>query len=582
MRTKEILLFAFVFLFIVFTLSHVQAQGTVYCAEKTTSGASCVVVSNPSECDTSNGLKCEERSCGATNYCSTGTCLNSVTGECLPGPAATCDPQKGGSWFDKPKEDVEECATGCCVLGDGASISERSRCDALGRDYNVVPEFLPNIQDEQVCLSMASPDAKGAVTFDTSVGRGCSIMTRKEFQEKKASDESAIFHENLLCTAVTDEGHISICRKTRRTTCVDGENDVYFVDSCGNLANVYDANKIDDEAYWSYVPGIKGVEVDVGDDNGNAGSSIYGDCDYIGGSTCGLGNAKYGSYICKDLGCGASELTGGIAREHGEEWCSSPREDFEDAVPGEVSYKLYCYDGEVSYELCDYSRNKLCVEDETTGSAACVVNKWQACGNPEIKTTSDCLDAGDCKVVEGASVGFLRTQYGTESTLVDNESGKEIRATCVPKYSPGFNFWDPEGTLLDNGEGETPTSICTFASVNCVVPYTQEIYGVTKFRVTPSDGCVATCKEVEDWSSSKCFDACTPVCLQESFGAMSPNTEVSINKDWAESYQNLCVSLGDCGVSGNYLGHEGYNSWRDLYSGKKINWDSLINGDKKK
>jgi hypothetical protein len=33
------------------------------------------------------------------------------------------------------------------------------------------------------------------------------------------------------------------CGKTTNTVCVEGKDEVYFVDSCGNVANIYDASK---------------------------------------------------------------------------------------------------------------------------------------------------------------------------------------------------------------------------------------------------------------------------------------------------------------------------------------------------
>ena len=158
---------------------------------------------------------------------------------------------------------------------------------------------------------------------------------------------------------------------------------------------------------------------------------------------------------------------------------------------------------------------------------------------------------------------------------------------CLPKYPSGFKFWDSEGTILDadvSGNTDTPSSLCEFASVSCFVKYTQEVGFVTDFRSTPSDECVALCQEVEDLSDDECYDACTPVCLEDSYGAFldGGDKDVHIIEDWAESYQNLCVSVGDCGIKSNYIGKEGYSSWRDLFRGENINWDTLPNSEKRK
>jgi len=306
---KYVLLLGALLLATVLLSNLVRGQETLYCAEKTISGVKCINV--PLD-EVNTNFRYDRTSCESTTYCSTGTCVNTATGECLPSSQSACDPSQGGYFYDKSKDDVPQCQQGCCILGDQTNFVERNRCDTLGKDLGVTPAFRSDVKDEITCLSLSSPDAKGACTFDKEEGRTCNFGTRSECQ-----DASGEFHEGFLCSA-PELG--TICAKTQRTTCVLGKNEVYFVDSCGNLANVYDANKVDDVAYWSYVPGVQGVEVNEGDNKGNIGSKIYGSCDYLSGSTCGSGDAKYGNYICSDLRCPASDpLSGGKLRQQGEE-----------------------------------------------------------------------------------------------------------------------------------------------------------------------------------------------------------------------------------------------------------------------
>ena len=560
--------------FIIAQSSKVSAVGEVsYCAEKTTNGAKCM---NVPLNEVNTNYRYDRTSCESTTYCSKGTCLNTATGECLSSSRSVCDPEKGGYFYDKSKDEVDSCKTVCCILGDGANFVERNRCNALGKDLGINPEIVPNVADEVSCLALGSSKTKVACVFEKEEGRDCDFITRGECNE--AGGEP---HEGFLCSA-QELG--TVCKMTKRTTCTPRKNEVYFVDSCGNLANVYDAEKITDVAYWSYIPGKEGVEVNLGDGEGNIGSTTYGACDYFSGSTCGSGNARYGNYICTDLRCSASDpLSGGEVRQNGEEWCSEPISNFEDAKPGDLSYHLYCFNGEIQYDLCDYSRDLLCMEDEETGRAGCVVNRWMECAT--MTNTKDCLDENirDCKILKDASSALLRTQYGTEKKIWDSDAEENITATCVPKYTPGFKSWDPTGTIADVGgesTDKTPMSMCKLASVVCYVRYTKEIeLGIvgTNWRVTPSDACVQMCEDAEDWSDNKCFKECTPVCLDDFDGE-----DADVARSWALGYQNLCTSLGDCGVSANYLGGEGYNDWKDLFTGKGIDWTTLPNGDSKK
>ena len=418
MKLKEILLLGILVLTVVFLFESVvsQEQTEIYCAEKTTYSAWC---QNVPLAEVNTNYRYDRTSCESTSYCSEGTCVNTLTGECLSGPQATCDSGQGGFFYSQPKDEVAQCKIGCCLLGDQAALVEQVRCDALGTDYGLKATFRSDIQDELTCLAMSSLEAEGACVFETGEGRDCKFTERGD-----CIDSTGEFHEGFLCSA-PELG--TICAKTRKTTCIEGKNEVYFIDSCGNIANIYDAKKIDDVAYWSYVPGVEGVEVNTGDGNGNADSTVYGYCNYFQGSTCKRYNRgidsklpRFGDYICRDLGCKSSvPFAGGKYREHGEEWCSEPIKNFEDARPGQVSYLLYCYDGEVQYELCDGFRNKLCLQNETTEAASCVMNEWMECIGQE--NTKDCENIGDCKVVTGASI--LRTAYGTEKQLKDSDTG---------------------------------------------------------------------------------------------------------------------------------------------------------------
>ena len=582
-KTKRIFALVFVMsLTLIFLASSISAEGegqtTLYCAEKTTSGAKCQNV--PLD-EVNTNFRYDRTSCDSTSYCSTGTCVNTRTGDCLPSPQATCDSSQGGFFYNQPKAEVPQCNIGCCILGDEAKFVERVACDALGSDYNVQASFRDDIRDEPSCLALASPEEKGACVFETSIGRDCKPETREE-----CGSSGGEFHPGFLCTAPQLGTR---CAMTTNTRCEVGQNNVYFVDSCGNSANVYDASKVKDVAYWSYVPGVEGVEVSIGNGNGNKGSATNGNCEAGFGSTCrsyerGIDpNApQYGDNICRDTSCSPSSLTLNVKRNDGDEWCSAPQASFENATPGDISYAMYCNNGQVEYELCDAYRNKICSEDGN-GGARCVANRWSEC--TQQNNTKGCLDSDyrDCKIVAGA--GILRTQYSVEEKMVNSDTKEEFTAACVPKYSPGFKFWGSSGTLAET-DGPSAISICNYAGVECYVPYTQEAHipGTeigTPFRAGATAECVSLCQATEKgWGESKCYQECTPTCFKKSFD--DKNSEVGINSVWAEGYETLCVSLGDCGVSANYQGGEGYNSWKDLFTGEKIDWRTLPNADDKK
>ena len=93
--------------------------------------------------------------------------------------------------------------------------------------------------------------------------------------------------------------------------------------------------------------------------------------------------------------------------------------------------------------------------------------------------------------------------------------------SCVPKYSPGFNFWE------ENSESD---SVCSQASVQCTVTWKEGLMGKPE--------CVTGCE---------CIVA-----------------------GWEAKMNKACISLGDCGAKTNYIGVKGYNDEKAFYSKKEV------------
>ena len=91
-------------------------------------------------------------------------------------------------------------------------------------------------------------------------------------------------------------------------------------------------------------------------------------------------------------------------------------------------------------------------------------------------------------------------------------------SVCIPRYAPGFNFWESQQDAED---------MCNIGTAVCVMEYEKRIGGEWE--------CVG--------SECKCDDAA-----------------------WLESANTLCTSLGDCGSSVDYLDYEGYYTKLELRS----------------
>ena len=543
-------------------------QEAFVCAERTVSGAWCQNVPE-SEADPSSGYRVAPTSCSSTSFCKPGTCVDSFEGLCQGNtPQRVCE-ESGGVWNAKKPTEIPQCGLGCCFIGDGASFVTQTRCSALSSAYGVNTEFDKSIKSEAQCIASAFPKEKGACVVD-GFQRECKLTTREECQNLgKVSGEIEVeFNGGFLCSA---EALGTVCGPTGgatadkvRTVLIDGRDEVYFADTCGNPANVYDASKIKDQEYWTKI--IKpedSCELKYNGDGNPTNSAKCGNCNYFEGS---IGKTyvrnnlmtpvepSYGNFVCAQLSCKWQEET----YQHGESWCASTAKSGLKNNPGAEDARLVCQFGKVTVESCSIGspvgRNKVCVEDsiDVTGDdngfsfAGCRINKWQDCVLQDNEKDCENLDKRDCSWKEGVSVlgeggfigqGAVPFVVNGKGELVQKDEGRPLTigidafsiksgATCVPKNAPGFEFWGQEET-----EGVSDIEErCLIASRDCVV----------KFQRNAVAGALGG-----DWD------------CKENCDCIAPN--------WGTQMNNMCVALGDCGAANNYVNKLGYNSFDDLY-----------------
>lgn len=497
MRKKIYLILGFVFLGLMAIMSanNVYAQENTVCCEQTLTGAFCQNV--PAE-ECAPESRQVPTSCEATSFCREGTCYDSTEGTCADNtPQLVCN-QNGGIWSE---ESPLQCELGCCVLGDQAAFVTLVRCKKLSAFLGLETDYNQNIQSEIECIASVQNQDKGACVFESEFEKTCKFTTKAGC----VSIEGGEFFKDKLCSA---EELGTICGPTRDTITVPGKDEVYFVDTCGNPGNIYDAAKIEDQEYWT---NAKRKDESCGFGQSNANSRTCGNCDYLLGSFA--RNEKdvgvsptYGDFICADLNCVDEE---GEDRLHGESWCIADKKegDGQDRV-GSRSFRNICINGEVVSESCEDFRAEVCIEDKIEGAdrefsqAACRVNRWQDC----IAQTEeeDCIntDRRDCFWEPNAKLG--NTKNGV----------------CLPKTSPGLNFWNSEETL----------AICNQANIECIVTFEKGVFG-----------------------GEECKENCE--CLSDA---------------WIERQGNVCTALGDCGPGVNWAGFQGYKKGYEVkIDGKK-------------
>ncbi|MEK6859090.1 MAG: hypothetical protein AABX53_04235 [Nanoarchaeota archaeon] len=463
------------------------------CCEKTQTGAFCQNV--PSEVCASDARQ-TPTACESTSYCKPGTCYDSNEGTCLDNtPQIVCN-ANGGIWSS---ERPAQCELGCCMLGDQAAFVSLVRCKKLSGFLGLKTNYDPSIGNELACIAQVQLQDRGACVYEFEFQKTCTFTTRAECEGSSKSSngsiQNGVFYKDKLCSA---EELGTICGPSRKTMCIPGKDEVYWLDTCGNPANIYDASKWNDKDYWT---NVKDKDASCGPLSGNADSKSCGNCNYLLGSFCRSASftqtrASYGDFICADLNCVDES---GKARKHGESWCLS---DERRKLPGENSvgsrfFKRICVNGDVITEPCEDFRAEECVEDsiETTygpfAQAACRVNRWQDCLAQTDRRDCENTDRRDCFWKEGVTLG---------NTTID--------ATCLPKNSPGLNFWS----------GEDSRVVCGVGNKVCVVKFEKDLFG-----------------------NEKCKDNCE--CLEPG---------------WESKYGEVCAALGDCGAKVNYEGKRGF------------------------
>ncbi|HOW37162.1 MAG TPA: hypothetical protein PLK34_02855 [Candidatus Pacearchaeota archaeon] len=521
MKNKN-LIFSFVgliFLFGIIFNSYFISAETLYCAEKTISGAWCQNV--PFEKVDTN-FQYAETSCQATYYCKTGTCVNSNEGVCSSNvPKKVCEQSKG-VWDEKASKDIPLCNLGCCLLGNQAAFTTQTRCGKLSSDYNLNMTFRKDITNEAQCIASAYPLIRGACVSDSEFQKTCSLITKEECNKRIATASGGIsvsFHEGLLCSAPSLGTN---CLPSNRTTCVEDKEEVYLLDSCGNIANIYDSEKMNSPEYWETIQsGRESCELTYDNQGNPTNSDVCGNCNYLDGSTCKASQRtdsikpEVGENICAPLNCEWK----GKTYLHGESWCETTGEAGNENLVGSEHILMKCYDSEVLVEPCAAFRQEICSQSSINGFgvSSCVVNRWQDCISQTSQENCEDSDKRDCAWTEVSGIVNLSSSLIGLGNLTGG-------AACIPKYTPGLSFWKSDARA---------EQACSVASNYCVVKMKRGILG-----------------QLLKWDTWRCEQG-----MIDSLTGTDNNCECVTDQDyWKSEVNKLCSAVGDCGVTKNYLG----------------------------
>lgn len=538
----------FAFSYILYQSTYIASASTMsepsVCCEKTTSGAVCI---NTQEGNCEEGYRSSPTSCETTSYCRLGTCYDSQEGICMENtPQIVCE-ENGGTWDSRKLQEVPQCQLGCCIIADQAAFVPLVRCKRLSTLFGVENNYRTDITNEISCIATAQAQDKGACVFEKDFERICEFTTRDDCgagnvvetangTEVELSSQKK-FYENYLCSA---EELNTACAKQTSTTCYDGK--VYFVDSCGNLENVYSSNK---EKSWNNGRVAEPEEICSPNDGSN---KDCGNCEYLLGSRCETWTGLLGKPSGSDHYCQKTECVdrNGEKRINGESWCVNDGNTGSGSdMVGSRYYREVCVDGEVRVEPCADFRNEICIDGSIETdlgefkTSACRVNRWHDCVFQTEEDDCTNIDRRDCMWVSPVTGMILSGGSSSGSTSFSNPTNNQFsnptatgnvvapitghgifgggeeeeqeetttnrpEGICVPNYTPGLDFWsDTESS-----------SICGQASAKCIVVFEKGLIGGKK--------CVENCE-----------------CLEEG---------------WAMQANRVCSALGDCGAYVNYQG----------------------------
>ncbi len=513
-------------------LEIVKAENSNCCLEDK-NGAICQDVSaDYTNCKTSLiPAKCQD-----VSSCKLGCCFDYSEGLCTPNsPKQKCE-QNNGTWKDNAACNIADCQLGCCVLGDNTAFVTEKRCEKLSAFYGNSFNF-DSTENQIGCLIAGKNQKQGACLIGDN---GCKFGTEADCLRMNGN-----FNENILCT---NPELNTTCQKTKNTGCIEGKEEVYFKDSCGNIANIYDSGKVDNQDYWE---NVTSKENTCNSNSANINNPGCGNCNYLLGSKCSLENGKA---VCKDLNCKNApwviENDGKILktkdRKQGEAWCVYDNKvgvnkigniSIVGDVPGSRHWRYYCLDGEVKVEGCSDLRQEVCgkieIENqeinesdvvEKAESIGCVSNRWREC----VGVTSEIYfgKTNDFKAQEDLFKNLEKTNFRDDLKKKCEDIGQceyyeltlkktPIIPICKPKFPGGLNFWE-----INNTERNVKESSELTCNVATAIPY---IGTCTKITLTGDcSGCISGC----DCGTEK----------------------------WLIEANNICRSFGDCGANVNIAG----------------------------
>jgi len=494
------------------------------CCPVTNEGALCQQIiageesaTKPTSCANPIPAKCD-----LVSDCQRGCCFDPTEGLCSSGSPKQACTENGGEWNNDDSCLIPQCIRGCCVLGNNAQFVTERHCENLASLIGTEKDFR-DISSEPACLAVVASYDEGACVLDEG---SCRFTTERTCLSEIHGD----FYGGYLCSAEEIKDLGSECEKQESISCVEGKDEIYWLDSCGNRENLYSSDK---DFSWN-LGRVLDKDLSCNPTEGNIGSRNCGNCNLALSSRCSEVDSgthvSDGDFVCKDLRCDYN----GKTYKNGESWCiyegsigeeNSPfgTGTFSSDLVGSEHWRAYCNNGDVEIDRCGEYRGKICTqsvieEGEFDFSLAnCVINEASSCVDITMTYFGNVEDL-DFEEDED-EIERYKDEMGENCVKNPHCMVKEVDVSeyfdltyCVPKYT--------EGADLSSGTDESACE--AFASLDCT--------GIEQ-------------RKTRDWGIEWVWVA---------------NKDCTKN-EFAEKMNDFCVSIGDCGSYINYIG-EGTNN----------------------
>ena len=326
-----------------------------------------------SECNSNCAESCVPATIAGVDECKLGTCFDPNEGTCQQdSPKGLCE-GNGGVWSSDPN--MLQCRKGCCIINDEAFLTTDTQCTILNSQLGSTKNFKTEANTPLKCAVYSNTKEEGACLIGNPniLGkRNCQFTIKEKCTSTSIKGE---FYGGFLCS---NPDLNTTCEKEKTSRCIEGKDEIYWIDSCGNRENIYDANRVKSWNNGKVLSKEESCSLGSGN-NPLVNQGTCGNCDYFLGSRCGNKTEtqklddNIQKNVCRDLSCIDEN---GQRREHGESWCA-----YQGAIgvvgkntrsvdtPGSRHFREVCFEGEVRLEPCADWRNEICFENQSSGQS---------------------------------------------------------------------------------------------------------------------------------------------------------------------------------------------------------------------